>query len=281
MHLRSRFTKSLLVGLGLPLAAGVVLYGVALLDTPSASAGLSQSESAVTPDAVDNAPWSDLLKAHVDDDGFVDYAAIKASPANLDAYLKTLARIDLSGADDDAKLAALINAYNAFMIKQVVDAWPINDVLKDLDDPFKAKRFTLGGEKVSLDQIENEMIRPQFDEPRIHWAVVCGAFSCPKLRNEAYAAETLEEQLADQAKYVHDSARYIDFDGTTLKVTPLYDWYGGDFKKAAGSVLDYLAQQRPDVKRAMGNGTDIKLEFLPYSWDVNDVDNRDKLEAMQ
>jgi hypothetical protein len=221
-------------------------------------------------------PFDRLLKAHVDEHGFIDYEAIAADRADLDAYLKMLAEVDLGELRGSERFATLINAYNAFMIDLVLQEWPVENITADIDNPFKSKRWTLGGKEMSLDDVEHATMRTEFDDPRLHWAVVCGAFSCPKLRNEAYVGSRLDRQLHDQAVYVHNGPRFVQYDGgDTIKLTKLYLWYAGDFE--GGNVLEYVARYRPDVRAALDEGRQIKVEFIDYSWDVNDQRNREKL----
>ena len=235
-----------------------------------ASQPTSQAAADVELSPVDHAPFTALLQEHVDADGFVNYDALAGDRPKLDAYLDDLAAADLKAMNVDERLATLINAYNAMMLALVLDERPLEHIVDDIEQPFDKKRFVLAGESVSLDDIEHGMIRADFDEPRIHWAVVCGAFSCPPLRNEAYTGETLDKQLAGQAEYVHTHPRYIEYDGgDTIRLTRLYDWYAGDFMN--GDVLDYLKQYRPDVEG------EPEIEFIEYLWLPNDVSNRDQL----
>ena len=271
------FPSFLLASIALPLAGAGLVAGVGWAGVKATASTASQEKPAEqSAEPADATAYGELLAKHVDADGFVDYAALKDDRAALDDYVTALGSAPLPE-DDDARLATLINAYNAFMLQMVVDAWPIEDVLEDLDEPFEAKRFTLAGERVSLNGVENDKIRANFDEPRIHWAVVCGAFSCPKLRSEAYTGEKLENQLREQAQYVHSHARYVRYDGgDAIKVTPLYDWYADDFE-LRGSVVEYLAVVVPQIRGRVIDGNPPTVEFLDYSWLVNDVKNRDKL----
>ncbi|MEM7809198.1 MAG: DUF547 domain-containing protein [Planctomycetota bacterium] len=206
-----------------------------------------------------------MLREHVDGDGFVDYEQLRLSRTALDAYVDYLATVDLDGMAKDDRLATLINAYNAFMLQMVLDAGNVEHVLDDLEEPFDRKRFTLAGEQVSLNGLENDWIRADFDEPRIHWAVNCAAASCPPLRAEAYVGNRLNKQLAEQERLVHTDEKFVRYDGDTLFLTPLYDWYGQDFVDAAGSVYGYVRPllDLPEEEPA--------IEFTEYDWTLNDV----------
>jgi hypothetical protein len=172
----------------------------------------------------------------------------------------------------DQKLALLINAYNAFTLRLILDHYPLGSI-NDIPDQerWKAKRWRLAGETVSLDQIEHERIRPKFAEPRIHFALVCASVGCPKLRGEAYVAERLEEQLEAQARTIHGDSRWFSFDADakTVRLTQLYRWYGGDFKQQAGSVPAFAAQFSPALKKALDEGEKVDLRWIDYDWSLN------------
>lgn len=226
--------------------------------------------------SVDHSAFDALLKQHVDDDGWVDYEALRRSPAALDGYLETVAAAPFDELGRDEKLALLINAYNAYTLKLILDNWPVGSIRSDIDDPWKGPTWNVGGRRWTLDQIEHEQIRPNFAEPRIHFAVVCAAVGCPPLRNEAYAADRLEAQLADQTRYVHAHGTWARFDEAagTLHLTKLYDWYGGDFEQAAGSVLAYVGRHMPAVQRAVDAGRKPRVRWLDYDWSLNSRANR-------
>ena len=192
-----------------------------------------------------------LLRAHVDAEGLVDYAALGRESAALDAYLASLASAPFEELGRDEKLALLIDAYNAFTLRLILDHRPVASI-KDIPSGkrWDDRRWTLAGETLSLNQIEHERIRPRFREPRIHFALVCAARSCPPLRAEAYVGQRLEAQLADQTRRVHSDERWVRFDPAsgTLQLTKLYDWYGSDFLQAAPSVEEYAAAREPSVR---------------------------------
>lgn len=252
--------------------------GVDLFGPPSVVMAEAYTQAPPTPTVTfDHTALDDLLRAHVDPDGWVDYAALAADTSQLDAYIATLADAPFDALGRDEKLALLINAYNAFTLRLILDYFPIASI-KDIPDAdrWDAERWELAGETYSLNQIEHEQVRAKFKEPRIHFALVCAAYSCPKLRNEAYTGVGLEAQLADQTAYTHTHDRWLVFDhsNSTLNLTALYDWYGGDFKAVADSVLDYVATQVPAVRSAIDSGNAPKIRWLDYDWKLNDISNK-------
>lgn len=226
----------------------------------------------------DHSAFDTVLKEHVSaSGGFVDYEALKKDAAGLDAYIATIAKVDIDTLGRDERLAFLINAYNAFTLRLILDHYPV-DSIKDIpsNQRWDAKRWTIGGGTYSLNQIEHELIRPKFAEPRVHFALVCAAIGCPPLRNEAYTGSRLEEQLTDQSRYVHTHARWFRLNESKgeLALTALYNWYGGDFTQKASSVVAYAAQFSPDLVRLINAGKEPRVTFLDYSWKLNSVANR-------
>lgn len=228
--------------------------------------------------AFDHAAFNALLRTHVSaTGGFVDYESFKEDADKLDTYITALAKADLDTLGRDERLAFLINAYNAFTLRLILDHYPV-DSIKDIpsEERWDAKRWHLGGQVYSLNQIEHELIRPKFAEPRVHFALVCAAIGCPPLRSEAYAGSRLEDQLTDQSKYVHSHRRWFRLDEAKgqLALTALYDWYGGDFTQKASSVAAYAAQFSPDLVRLINAGKEPGVTFLDYSWKLNSLSNR-------
>jgi len=226
----------------------------------------------------DHSAFDALLKAHVSTEGgFVDYDALKKDADKLDAYIAAIGKADVNTLGRDERLAFLINAYNAFTLRLILDHYPV-DSIKDIpsDQRWDAKRWTTVGGTYSLNQIEHELIRPKFAEPRVHFALVCAAIGCPPLRPEAYTGSRLEEQLADQSRYVHTHARWFRLHEDTgeVELTALYDWYGGDFEQKASSIVGFAAQYSPDLVRLINAGKEPRVKFLDYSWRLNSVANR-------
>ena len=227
----------------------------------------------------DHSMFDSLLRQTVDADGWVDYAAIVSNLKPLDDYIAVIGAVPFDELGRDEKLALLINAYNAFTLRLIVDHWD-GGRLKSIKNIPKARRWAdrrwnIGGRTFSLEQIEHEQIRPKFAEPRIHFALVCAAVGCPKLRNEAYQADRLDEQLADQTRYIHRHDRWFRYDPTSgsVHLTKLYEWYGGDFKQVAGSVLDFAARYSDDLKHTLQAGRKPQVKWLEYGWKLNDKAN--------
>jgi hypothetical protein len=227
-------------------------------------------------DVFDHSGFDQLLGDHVDGEGFVDYRRLAGRTSELDAYIASIGAANLDSLGRDERLALLINAYNAYTLRLILDYYPI-DSIRDIpgEERWDAERWVLGGETVSLNQLEHEVIRPNFREPRIHFALVCAAIGCPPLRTEAYTGERLEEQLETQTRFTHASERWVVYrpDDDLIELTSLYDWYRGDFEQVAGSILDYVALYREDLRLGLQTGLDIKVRFLDYDWSLNERDS--------
>jgi hypothetical protein len=226
--------------------------------------------------------WDELLQRYVDDLGRVNYRRWKAEGADvLRVWVESLADVDLADfTDADARLALWLNAYNAIAISQVLEVYPIASIRpKVLGIPnwlsfldfFTRSNTIVGGKKYSLNQIEHAILRPEFAEPRIHFALVCASVGCPLLRRGAYFPESVRTQLeADASRFIHnpDKVRY-DAEKKTLYLSKIFKWYEEDFVKAAGSVAEYVGGYL-GPEAAVGDGWAIV--FLPYDWNLNRVE---------
>ncbi len=214
----------------------------------------------------DHSALDGLLSRHVH--GFtVDYDGIASEQETLDSYISAVGEAPFDTLDRDEKLALLINAYNAFTIKLILDHRPIASI-KDIagSDRWDSERWTIAGQSYSLTSLEHEEIRAKFAEPRIHFAVNCASVGCPPLRVEAYVGERLEEQLADQTRVMHEDERWVRIEGTTVHLTPLYLWYKSDFEQVAGTSLAFAARSRPEL--ATGDWT---VQWMDYDWSLNEA----------
>lgn len=223
--------------------------------------------------AISHSAWTSLLGKYVDTNGNVDYLGFKKDVKKLDAYLKVLE----SNAPNPKKwskneqLAYWINAYNAFTIKLIVDNYPVKSI-KDIggsipfvNSPWDIKFIEIGGDKLDLNNIEHGIIRKHFEEPRIHFAVNCASYSCPKLRREAYTAEKLDAQLSEQAKdFLSDTTKNKIGDGKSVQLSKLFTWFSGDFKQDGKSVIEFINEYS---KTKISN--DAKIDYLDYKWNLN------------
>lgn len=249
--------------------------------TPLLLRRLSGDDSATTKPttaAIDQSLWDQTLKKNVHPGGWVNYEELHRDSSALDAYIASLADVKLDAMDRDDKLATLINAYNAFTLRLILDHYPVKSI-KDIPEKerWTAKRWNLGGHTWSLDNIEHQQIRPKFNEPRIHFALVCAAVSCPPLRSEAYVGSRLDAQLEDQTNYVHHHPRWFVFDAKTsvVHLTSLYKWYGKDFEEATGqSVLRFASRYDAPLKAALDAERVPTIEWMPYDWALNSIRNK-------
>lgn len=220
----------------------------------------------------DHSVLDNLLRRHVRD-GWVDYAGLKLKEAGLAAYLKTLSDIKPTEHGRNELLAMYINAYNAATLKLILENYPGLESIKDLPEEkrWKAKRWLIAGQKLSLDELEHQVLRARFREPRIHFAINCASIGCPPLRSEAYVAGRLDEQLRAQAEYVHRNERWLrlDPDGNKVYLTPLYDWFKSDFQATGHSVLEYASQFSPELRKLLQRQSVTEIDYLPWDWDLN------------
>lgn len=225
----------------------------------------------------DHSTFGKLLQEHVDDGGWIDYEGLAADEARLDEYLDAIAAAPFDALGRDEKLALLINAYNAFTLKLILEYQPLESI-KDIPaaERWEAVRWDIGGQEWSLNQIEHEEIRPKFIEPRAHFALVCAAVGCPPLRTEAYDGSHLDQQLSDQAHYIHQHKTWFHFDAesSTLSLTQLYDWYDDDFAQVAGSATDYASRYSPELPQALKGGSTPTIQWLPFDWALNSLANK-------
>jgi len=203
-----------------------------------------------------------LLSQFVSQSGVVDYAGFKSQTAELNAYLKELDVMTPQPSwPEKAKLAYWINAYNAFTIKLILDNYPVKSIT-DLHGgkPWDKKWITLGDKTYSLNNIENDIIRPQFKEPRIHFAVNCAAKSCPPLANKAFTHKNMEQLLDAQTRAFVNNSKYNTLAETELTLSKIFEWYAVDF----GNVATFIGQHTSDKISPAA-----KVSYNEYDWALN------------
>ena len=202
----------------------------------------------------------EFVKAHVRN-GLVDYKTITANPARLNALINQLNRAPMMKGDDEK--AFLINAYNIFVIKGIVDNYPTEGPLK-IEGFFDKQAYGLRGKKVSLNQLEKEMLYQQFPDPRLHFALVCAALDCPELAAMAYDGAKLESQLARKTQSVINDPDFIRLNGPNAEVSQIFDWYAADFG-GKDKVIPFIQQFL--LKKVKLNP---KYSFYEYDWSLNE-----------
>jgi hypothetical protein len=260
----------------------VLLVGsaVAAGGSPATAHGQGRATTTVVADTARHAAFDALLKQFVDVNGDVDYAGLKAqSDSALAPYLRQLAAARPSDWGRDARLAFWINAYNAYTLKLIVDHYPVENIWAITPGPAAPKEnspFALDVGVVAdtvrtLDDIEHEIIRERFDEPRIHFALVCAARSCPRLRREAYTGPRLDVQLNDQARtFLHDNSKNrIPAGPDRIALSRILKWYGGDFGPTPEALQRALAPYFEGPVRARLERADYTMSFRSYDWALN------------
>lgn len=216
------------------------------------------------PAKASHSKWDALLKKHVTASGKVNYKTFKTDLSALKAYLAHLeANQPASDWSRNEKLAYWINLYNASTVKLILDNYPLSSIMK-IDKAWDKPFIPVGGKKKTLNNIENDIIRPRFKEPLIHFGVNCAAVSCPKLLNAAYTPANVITQLTGQAKkFINDPANNTISAGS-VKVSKIFEWYKGDFT-AKGSLVDYL-NKYSKVKI----NSNAKVGYKEYNWELNE-----------
>lgn len=263
-----------LAGFGFSLVAFVLVAFV----LSGCSTGFVLPTNIDTPRTLDHSTFTHVLQTYVDDDGLVDYAGLQADRDSLDAYLDYLARTDPSFASRDEQLAYWINVYNAYTLELIIDHYPAESIfdagfsIPIFYTPWKRKVAAAAGGVFTLDEVEHEIIRPRYDEPRIHYAVVCAAMSCPYLRQEAYEAEQLDAQLDDQARQFlfETGLNELSADADEIRISPIMSWFRGDFTGSGRSLQQYLARFADGRLAARLSSNDFDVKFTGYDWTLND-----------
>ncbi len=227
----------------------------------------------------DHAKFDAYLKSVVDpSSGFVNYELAKSQQGELDAYLESVSTAKLAGLKPEAQKALLINAYNGYTLKLILENLPIASI-RDIDKPWKTRRYKVGGHTMSLDDIEHGVLRPYFLDERIHFAVNCASVGCPPLAAHAFDGSTLDKQLEAATRRTLQDQRYVRVDSDRLVLTNILNWYGSDFTNAAyrgheSTLARYVAKYAAqDVKNFVeSKGGDPDISWLEYDWSLNAVE---------
>ncbi|MFN2476020.1 MAG: DUF547 domain-containing protein [Chthoniobacterales bacterium] len=253
-----------------------LLLGAALL-LPALSrlcrAADQKNAEVKSPSGIDHSAWDRLLKKHVDDNGLVNYAAWKNNEDDveaLDRYLKQFAAKADKPAEGKEKAASLVNAYNAIAIRTILGAYPV-DSIHEVGKPFEAKQWIIGGEKVSLNDIEHGTLRPML-KYRAHSVLVCVARSCPPLQRFAYSAEAFDSQ--NDSAYTRwlgreDLNKFLP-EKNKAEISSIFKWFESDFETSK-PVAKVLAEYGPrSAKELTSGGKKFNISYISYNWGLND-----------
>ncbi len=238
--------------------------------------------SGIKVQAQNNQIYTNILKRYVKN-GLVDYIDLKKDK-QFKIYIHHLSGTIPGRLKKEEREAFWINAYNAFTLKIVVDNYPVKSI-RDLNKNglilsyvfnttvWDKKFIDINNKKYSLNDIENKILRKRFDDPRIHFAIVCASIGCPPLRNNAYEADSLNTQLNDQAlKFINDHTKnYFNLKKRKAYLSKIFDWYSDDFGGSDKNLLKYIAKYLPrniaeDIEL---NSSQWTISYLPYNWNLN------------
>jgi len=193
----------------------------------------------------------------------ITYSSIKQNPAQLFNIVSLIDNADISALNSTEQLAFYINAYNINVIKNVILNYPVSSVM-DISGFFEAEKIKVAGKEMTLNHLENKIIRPEFNEPRIHFVLVCGAVDCPPIINEAYTPENLEELLTRQTQRALNNPNFLRVNGNQAELSQIFNWYPEDFGKGKSGLIKFINQYRDEPL-----SSSTKISYYPYDWSLN------------
>jgi len=202
-----------------------------------------------------------FFKIHVSN-GLVNYKAIVDQPQNLNALVEMIATVDLSNANADEQLAFYLNAYNILVIKSVIDHYPLASPL-DVEGFFKVNKHTIANQDITLDEIESSIIRPTYQDARIHFALVCGAKGCPPLTKVAFTSDNVNARLEELTRTALNDDSFIRTEAK-LQISEIFKWYRSDFGNTDAEVIHFLNKYR---NTAIDKNAEIA--YYSYDWQLN------------
>jgi hypothetical protein len=245
------------------LAVSVLVTALVFSAAPQAAAG----------NLVDYGVYAELLSKYVRN-GMVTYSGFKAEEGRLDQFLKSLEQVDPEQLPREEQFAYYINAYNAWTIKLILGGYPGVKSIKDLgsllQSPWKKKFVRIHGNVLTLDELEHDILRPRFKDPRVHFAVNCASKSCPPLLAEPYRGDVLDEQLTRATADFLNQPANSRLEGDQLWVSSIFKWFAEDFSKDV--VGFYLKFARGGLKQKLeADRSRIEVKYMDYDWSLNGV----------
>ncbi len=227
---------------------------------------------------IDHGAWADFLGAYVcahrSGVSRMDYAAVTTGHReHLDRYVEALQAVPISSYGRDQRMAYWINLYNALTVRVILEHYPVAsithiDLTPPSDGPWDAKLATVEGRELSLNAIENEVLRAGFEDPRIHYAINCASFGCPNLAGEPFVPEDLDERLDRVARDFVNHPRGARFEDGRLVVSSIYVWFREDFGGSDEGVVEHLRRYATGELAAGLAGYSGELTH-GYDWNLN------------
>ena len=197
----------------------------------------------------------------------VNYAAVKQDPASLNALLTTIEQTKYKALDPAIRKAFLINTYNILVVKQIIDNYPLSSS-QNVKGFYDKTTFNVGSEQLTLNHIENVILRPEYQDARLHFVLVCGAKGCPPIIPGAYFPSKLDEQLDEQTRRAMNDPYFTKVQSfrNTLELSEIFKWYKEDFTKNGQTEVDFINKYRKSAVPA-----DLKIAYYSYDWSLNDT----------
>lgn len=242
--------------------------------------------------------YADVLRKYVNNKGLVDYKRHSVDRILLDEYLDQIAELDqarFKKLSENDQIAFLINAYNAITLRSIIDNYPIKasglsslrfprNSIRQIDGVWNEKKHKVFGQYLTLDDIEHRYLRANYNEPRIHMALVCASIGCPLLRNEPYTGPKLDAQLTDQTvKFLEIKQNFrIIQDDNKVYISSIFKWFGEDFvsdySPAAGfkgneaerASLNFISKHIISSEADFLKNGKYKVKYLDYDWELNE-----------
>jgi hypothetical protein len=233
-------------------------------------------------EVIDHQAWQNFLDRYLltDDFGQTYFAYSKVSRGergDLNSYIRMLEGIDPQSLNADEQKAYWFNLYNAVTVKVVLEAYPVKSI-RDIggsfgglvkSGPWKTKVVRVNGEELSLDDIEHGIVRPKYNDYRVHFAFNCASMGCPNLASTAYSGENIESLLVEAERSFINHQRGVRFQGGRLIVSKIFDWYMTDFVQDESQLPEFLARYAEPKLRAQLKGYEGRIRY-EYDWSLNE-----------
>lgn len=235
---------------------------------------------------LDHRAFARVLERYVNAEGLVDYHGLQRDPSSLQTYLAQLAAVPaatVASWSEPERIALLLNAYNAITMASIIEHDPLKGSIKDIWGVWNLKRHTVVGQSMTLDHLEHGILRKEYNEPRIHAALVCAANSCPPLRQEPYTGERLDAQLDDQVERWLSGPHglRINRGANTVAISKIFQWFAEDWERTdrtkqvfggnrkESAVLNFISRHSPPADRTYLRDGSYRLTYLNYDWSLN------------